>query len=116
MARYTIMIEIAKEHMGKHSYTYIGICAQEVPAEIGEVMSHQSYVWEDGNQTDERLPGVCAVDIEYLAGRTASISDPAGYPGEYIVVLGADEVEYGEDAGEIIMRQPAVLAMYEVEK
>lgn len=85
----------------------IGIRAQYefdgIPA-VGDVIDHQSSVWDDGIETDELLPGVSA-----LRARDARLI--SGYSGEIVLVLAAWDTRPGQDAGEIVMCQPRVLAV-----
>jgi len=112
MASYSKMIEIASEHMNAdYGFDYIGVRAQEEPATVGETMSHKSLVWVDGEETDEELNGVSAIKLNLCKPQR----DLYGYPGNWILVLGSNGIEYGEDEGEIIMEKPVVLAVYEVE-
>lgn len=85
-------------------YEKIGIRVQEVPFELGE-MDHRSHVWVDGDETDELLPGVSAQDIKTIDKYRNE------YFGGYVAVVAGNEYEYGEDAGEIIIRDPVVVAV-----
>ena len=80
-------------------YGYIGIRTQEMPFELGE-MAHVSRVWEDGEETDAELPGVCVTSIN-------SCVIPQYY-GEHIAIVCGNNVEYGEDVGELIITDPVV--------
>jgi hypothetical protein len=91
-----------------YNYDYVGIrIEEEVNSVIGTILDHQSSVWEDGNELDEKLNGVCAIDID----RVKELSNVAynGYLGNIVLILGSEHAEYGEDAGEIIMENPVVL-------
>lgn len=111
MARYSQMIEIAAEHISKdYDFDYVGIRAQEVPATVGEIMSHKSLVWVDGEETEEELNGVSAIKLNLCKPQNGLY----GYPGNWILILGSNAIEYGEDECEIIMEEPVVLAVYEV--
>ncbi len=113
MAKYAKMAEIATEHKNKdYDYDCIGIRAQEVPASVGEIIDHCSLIWDDGEQTDEELIGVCAIDINQCVSRNSN--KYLSYPGEYVLVLGCNRADGGEDIGEIIMVNPVVLAVYHV--
>ena len=79
----------------------IGIRVQDVPFETG-AMDHNSHIWDDGDDTGEELDGVCAVSYENL-------QYACQYYGEHIAIIGGDHYEYGEDAGEIIIRDAEVL-------
>ena len=85
-------------------YDKIGIRVQEVPFELG-AMDHQSHGGVDGDETEERLPGVSAQDIETIGKYRNE------YFGDYVAVVAGNEYEYGEDAGEIVIRDPVVVAV-----
>lgn len=113
MARYTQMVKVAQEHTNNdYGFEYIGIRAQEVSATVGDIVMHCSYIWDDGDQTEELLDGVCAMNINNCQPNVHLYS----YPGKYIVVLGCEQADDGEDYGEIIMIQPTVLAVYECDE
>lgn len=114
MVRYKTIKKIAEQLLQKEfDYDYVGIRIQEEKTEkIGEIMAHKSYVWDDGEMTDERLNGVCAVDIK----QAKALFDFGGYDGDYIYILGCYHASNGEDAGEIIMTDPIVLDIIEVEE
>lgn len=100
------MISKAKTIVDSLSFDYekIGIRVQEAPFELGE-MDHQSHVWVDDDETEELLPGVCAQDINTIDKYHNE------YFGDYVAVVAGNEYEYGEDAGEIIIRDPVVVAV-----
>ncbi len=89
-------------------YGKFGIRIQEQPFELGAI-NHNSKVWIDGDETDEELDGVCAIDInspealESLKGN--------GYFGSYIALLAGCNFEYGFDAGEVILKDAVVLSI-----
>jgi len=97
------------EEMGME-YAYIGIRVQEEAygAKVGEAVDHCSKVWIDGDETDEELDGVCAMNASQLGCVGCE------YFGNVVLVLGADRVDYGEDAGEIIMQDATILAVIEL--
>lgn len=94
-------------------FAYLGIRVQEETygLNVGDKIVHNSSVWVDGVETDEELDGVCATNYNggvYLAQNE--------YFGRYVLLLGDNRAEYGEDDGEIIMYCPTVLAIWEVEE
>lgn len=90
-------------------YGCIGIRVQEESygLRVGDVMEHNSRVWIDGEETEEELDGVCAISVSCL-----DVADE--YYGSCILVLGSNRYTYGEDAGEIVMRDAKVLAIIDV--
>lgn len=80
-------------------YGFIGIRQQEEPFTLGPML-HCSRVWDDGEETDMELPGVCATDID-------SRVFPQ-YFGEHVAIVCGNIAEYGEDEGELIIADPVV--------
>lgn len=91
-------------------YAYVGIRVQEEAfgLSVGDTVWHKSHIWDDGDDTGEELDGVCAMSL-------AALDDiRCEYFGETVVILGSDSAEYGEDFGEIVMREARVLAIIEL--
>lgn len=91
-------IEEIKEEL---CYDYIGIRVQEDEFTEGEILSN-SFVWIDGEPTDEELDGTCAVRLE-----NAELA--YGYYGDHVAIIAGNSAEYGEDLGEIIIRDAEVI-------
>ena len=99
--------EIAKKiQTSNYNYDFIGIRVQEENTNnIGDTIYHKSYVWDDGNITDEELNGICAIEIQVAR----KLIDYGGYQGKYAYILGSDYCTKGNDVGEIIMKDAIVL-------
>ena len=82
-------------------YEYIGIRVQENEFTEGEVLDN-SFVWVDGEMTDEELDGTCAVKLEDAELATS-------YFGNHVAIIGSNSMEYGQDLGEIILRDAEVI-------
>ena len=82
-------------------YEYIGVRVQENEFTKGEILDN-SFVWVDGEITDEEVDGTCAVKLE-----DAELAK--GYFGDHVAIIGGDYMEYGQDLGEIIIRDAEVL-------
>lgn len=82
-------------------YEYIGVRVQENEFTKGEILDN-SFVWVDGEMTDEELDGTCAVKLE-------DVELANGYFGDHVAIIGGDSMEYGQDLGEIIIRDAEVL-------
>lgn len=91
-------------------YQYVGVRTQEEPFELGEI-DHVSSVWDDGDETDEKLNGVSTTNIHSSALRMHTDSDPlyGFYFGDHKAIIAGDFAEYGEDPGEIIISDPVVV-------
>jgi hypothetical protein len=113
MVKFSTIKEIAnKLDLPTYEYDYIGIRIQEMDAEIGTVMTHNSKTWIDGTETDENLNGVCAIDVT----RTNQLTGFGGYFGNYILILGSYNATYGEDQCELIMQDAIILKTIKVEE
>ena len=80
-----------------HEYDYL---------HLGDEPSY-SYSWDDGNPTDNQLNGTCALNIGIDASAdeiAAAINELRIYRPKQIVLLGSNDIEYGQDNHEIVMR------------
>lgn len=82
-------------------YEYIGVRVQENEFAEGETLDN-SFIWIDGEMTDDELDGTCAVRLE-----DANLAN--GYFGDHVAIIGSNSMEYGQDIGEIILRDAEVL-------
>ena len=87
-------------------YDYIGIRVQEVPFELG-AMDHVSHVWVDGTETEEELNGVCCTDIKRIEEAMRYYHN-SWYYGDHMAIVCGNRSEYGEDVGEIIIKDAEV--------
>ncbi|RLC88744.1 MAG: hypothetical protein DRJ03_01450 [Chloroflexi bacterium] len=96
-----------------HDYDAVGIRMQDElhGLEIGDKIEHKSYIWIDGERTDDTLDGVSAVDAEMAAQYNLGFGY---YAGEYILILGGNYYSHGEDDGEIIMQAPTVINIIKI--
>lgn len=100
------MIEKVKEMASDpyREYEYIGIRIQDdIPFKLGK-MSHNSHIWNDGDDTGEELPGICVID-----GHKAHLI--TSYYGNHAAIICGDHAEYGEDKGELIISDPIVITI-----
>lgn len=90
--------EIAKDL----TWDYEKVCVriQDIPFSLGE-MDHVSEVWEDGEQTGEYLDGVSTLSLDYL-------EHACEYFGDHLAIVCGNEYEYGQDVGEIIIKDATV--------
>lgn len=93
-------IETIKNNDYDYTYVAIRICPDMV--EAGQTLEN-SFVWVDGEITDEEIDGTCGIDIESKAG--------GGYFGACMAIIGGYDAEYGEDDGEIIIKNAEVIAV-----
>jgi hypothetical protein len=100
-----------------HEYDHIGVRFTDHEAAVGEELPH-SYVWDDGEWTDETLSGASALEVRRGENVPKKVTDnhstpghAAGYEGKHAYLIGAPDSNYGEDDGEIVMRHPKVIAI-----
>lgn len=84
-----------------YDYTYIGIRVSDSEFTEGEILDN-SFVWIDGEMTDEELNGTCAIML-----KDAKLAN--SYFGDHVAIIGSDSMEYGHDLGEIILSDAEVL-------
>lgn len=95
------IISRIKEIESAYDYEYIGIRVSESAFAKGEILDN-SFVWIDGQMTDEELDGTCAIML-----KDARLAN--SYFGDHVAIIGSDSMEYGQDLGEIILRDAEVL-------
>lgn len=101
-AEKTYINNIAKRHEEEWPRRNLGIRVQQQPFELGEV-THNSHVWENGEDTGEELPGICVIGVDSIG----DVKTP--YVGTHVALIGGDVAEYGEDVGEAVFKNAEVL-------
>lgn len=100
----TEMIEnikkIAEEMDLSWDYDFIGVRVQEQEFELGEI-DHLSHVWDNGDDTGVELDGICVCNLSRLGVNN--------YFGDHVAIICGNEAEYGEDDGELIIRDAEVV-------
>ena len=81
-------------------YDMVAIRTQEFPFELGTI-DHCSHVWVDGDDTGVELDGICGSMIDYV---DTNLND---YFGEHVAIIAGNNFSYGEDPGEVIIRDAA---------
>lgn len=76
----------------------VGVRVQEEEFSLGS-MDHESSIWVDGEETNESAGGLCVVSAD-------EISTAHQYFGGHIAIVCGNDYMYGEDPGEIILRDP----------
>ena len=109
--------DLIAPYLGK--YKYIGIRTQEEPFELGD-MQHQSVIWRNGDETNQKLGGISATNIkseavaahsdikkDYLKMR--NYRNSGYYYGNNVAIIVGNEAKRGSDYGEIIIKKPKVV-------
>lgn len=94
-------------------YDKYGIRAHRGIAVVGQHLGN-SFVWVDGECTEEELRGICTIKIRTVEEAEAAIARARKeycWDDETIVLVGGYEGEWGEDPGEYIIRDNVCLAI-----
>lgn len=107
---------------GEYGFTHFGVRTGRI-AEIGEELE-RSHNWnhEDDCFGEDFLPGTCATGIGYLwydgeAEDEEEIENAIAkhkennYDGEMTYIIAGKESEYGEDDGELIIKNATVICI-----
>lgn len=118
--------ELVEEHTGE--YDYIGIRFEDKVRTVDELI--EDYSRSNPDREDERefpefgteeyfemeeLDGICAYNAKHKYGwgtgidRSNDYDVDVWYNGSHCYLLGSNSMEYGEDDGELIMRDAIVL-------
>lgn len=81
-------------------YEFVGVRVQEEGFDFGEI-DHLSHVWDNGDDTGVELDGICACKLDRLGVNR--------YYGDHAAIICGNDAEYGEDDGEIIIRDAVVV-------
>lgn len=112
------MIDAILAHIAASSHEIIAIRAIHGQAAVraGDILPC-SYRWDDGESTGEQMPGTSAL---YLANGMLPV-DEAGIAramrlfreyeaiAEQVVLVTGELVQWGEDSGEVVLRNAVVL-------
>ncbi len=97
-------------------FTFIGIRSMTGGklVNVGDELAN-SFVWVDGETTDEQLNGVCAIDCGFdgfdeLKKLSKAMALIKQYQGQ-LVLVGSSKAEEGNDVGEIVMADAVVIAV-----
>lgn len=94
-------IKKVSEEMGlSWDYEFVGVRVQEQDFELGTI-EHLSHVWDNGDDTGVELDGICVCSLERLGVNN--------YFGDHVAIICGNEAEYGEDDGELIIRDAEVV-------
>ena len=81
-------------------YEFVGVRVQEQEFELGAI-EHLSHVWDNGDDTGVELDGICACQLDRLGVNN--------YFGDHAAIICGNEGEFGEDDGEVIIRDAEVV-------
>lgn len=106
--------ETIMDMIGEAEYGYYGIRIElDVDYALGDT-TNESRIWCDGTVTDLTLDGTSCVGIPAnanMADINNAIKTASHYFGNRIYLIGGDQCEYGEDAGEYIITDATVVAI-----
>jgi hypothetical protein len=92
--------KIAEEMDLSWDYEFVGVRVQEQEFELGTI-EHLSHVWDNGDDTGVELDGICVCSLDHLGANN--------YFGNHVAIICGNEAEYGEDDGELIIRDAEVV-------
>lgn len=92
--------KVAEEMDLSWDYEFVGVRVQEQDFELGTI-EHLSHVWENGDDTGVELDGICVCSLDRLGVNN--------YFGDHVAIICGNEAEYGEDDGELIIRDAEVV-------
>ena len=92
--------KVAEEMDLSWDYEFVGVRVQEQEFELGTI-EHLSHVWDNGDDTGVELDGICVCKLDRLGVNQ--------YFGDHVAIICGNEAEYGEDDGEIIIRDAEVV-------
>lgn len=105
------ILEAAQKYT--NDYEIIGIRTQEEPFELGRI-NHTSHIWDNGDDTGDTLDGISATIINSQAIIMHSDEHTyfsGFYFGNHKAIIGGNRFEYGEDDGELIIKDPVVVGI-----
>lgn len=112
-----VQIIEADENSNNFAWGVRSIPSRSENAVVGEVLPN-SFVWVDGDFTDDELDGVCTIGIgtkyDDITVETVQVAlDRAAdyHQGRYVLVTGYSSMG-GEDRGESIIREPIAIATW----
>jgi hypothetical protein len=91
---------IAEEMDLSWDYEFVGVRVQEQEFELGTI-EHLSHLWDNGDDTSVEFDGICVCSLDRLGANN--------YFGNHVAIICGNEAEYGEDDGELIIRDAEVV-------
>lgn len=95
----------AIKELGDAGFLHIGVRTTEEPMNPSDLDSF-SFVWVDGEQTDEPLPGLSTTGIDGPWEKMHITKDDpflGHYFGDHLYVVAGDEAYYGQDPYEVVI-------------
>lgn len=97
--------------MNKIGFAYFGIRVDEnVDYKVGDYTAN-SRVWVNNEVTDEELEGTSCVGFMYADEIESALETAKGYFGNRVYVIAGNDMEYGEDSGEYVIKDAVVVAI-----
>lgn len=107
------MTEHFAEIVAAGEYDHYGVRAHRSACVVGETLG-RSRLWIDGECTDSELSGISALkvaDLGKIEALIARLKSEYCWDNETIVLVGGYTAEWGEDAGEIVIKDNVCLAI-----
>ena len=117
------ILETIKSLVAEEKFDFYGLRAVHSPSgqadrvSVGEVLPC-SYRWYDGEPTEEELDGTCALRVN--EGTELAHLDEFmreyGVLGQQVALIAGYQGTWGEDMGEVVIRDAVVLAVWEFQR
>ena len=109
------MLEEILKAIRTGTYEYYGIRIEDgIEYQVGDT-AHDSRSWSDGEPTGETIDGTSCIGIRFNASEeeiSAAIKLAGNYYGDSVYLIGSNEMEYGEDIGEYILKDAIVVTAF----
>ena len=94
-------------------WTWYGVRCCDDLLSVGDTVPN-SRVWDDGEPTDEMLDGASCIKVAHDGIGPELFDMVSSYVGEHVYLIAGHYASYGEDDGEIIIRDAVVVDVIEV--
>ncbi|WP_409036815.1 hypothetical protein [Mannheimia haemolytica] len=128
MTDYQKLLNALLNDADEDCFAVYGLRATTDVHQVGDELGN-SFVWVDGEKTDEELDGICTMGIQNAdeAGLLNAIKNLGrdvckkfdvefkgfqSYCGQNFILVKGDSARGGEDKGESIIRNPIVVAVF----
>ena len=113
------MVSAIAAIIARGEYEYYGIRVDDgVSYSVGDNVAN-SRIWEDGEPTGEELDGASAVGLKLnssAADIARAVAISQNYFGDSVYLIGGYDMEYGEDAGEYVIKDAVVVKVLKKRK
>lgn len=87
----------------------LALRTQDYPFTLGASADH-SYQWYEGESTGEALDGLCGTGL-WASNISWQSDQETHYQGKHLAIVAGTSAEYGQDEGELVLKDPVVIAV-----